>query len=124
MGAEIKIESPDRKIKTQVEFTGPNKIWNEDGNTYRLRDKTKRLEKLENAVYTLEVDMFGFYLEKKEKEFTFDHKLYGLETTLIDRICRTYAATSGNLGVLLNGEKGTGKTVTAKIICNRLSYRL
>ena len=62
--------------------------------------------------------MFGFYLTKIEDQFEFSHKLYGLETSLIDRIVRTWDGTNKNLGVLLNGLKGTGKTVTSKVICN------
>lgn len=103
-----------------VEFTGPDKIWTEQGEIYRLRDKTKQLPKLDNAVYALDADIFGFFLERIEESFNFDHKLYGLEVGLIERVLRTYSATKGNLGILLNGVKGTGKTVTAKILCNKL----
>ena len=104
-----------------VEFTGPNKIWTEKGDIYRLRDLTTQVPKLENAIYTLEVDIFGYYLQRIENKFEFDHKIYGLETSFVDRVCKTFNATKSNLGVLLNGVKGTGKTVTAKIICNKLN---
>lgn len=114
-------EEAENRIKTEVEFTGQDRIWTQQGNEYRLRDNTKRLRKLDNGVYTLNADIFGFYLEKEFEEFTFDHKIYGLETTLIERFKKTYDETTGNLGVLLNGVKGTGKTVTAKIICNKLN---
>jgi hypothetical protein len=40
---------------------------------------------------------------------------------LINRIIKTYEATSGNLGVLLNGLKGTGKTVSSKVIATNLN---
>lgn len=105
----------------RVEFTGPNKIWTENGDVYRLRDLTTQVPKLENAIYTLEVDLFGYYLQRIETKFEFDHKIYGLETSFVERVCKTYHATKSNLGVLLNGVKGTGKTVTAKIICNKLN---
>jgi len=120
--AELSL-GPDRGSEetTHIEFTGPDKIWTEQGEIYRLRDKTKQVKKLEKAVYALDADLFGFYLERMEDSFNFDHKLYGLETGLIDRVVKTYGATKGNLGVLLNGVKGTGKTVTAKIICNKLN---
>ena len=32
----------------------------------------------------------------------------------------TFNNTTGNLGILFNGLKGTGKTVTAKMLCNKL----
>lgn len=118
MGEET--ASEERGIKTEVEFTGHDRIWTQQGNEFRLRDNTKRLKQLELGVYTLGADIFGFYLEKEFDKFEFDHKIYGLETELVERIKRTYSSTKGNLGVLLNGVKGTGKTVTAKIICNML----
>lgn len=97
-----------------------DKVWHENGDVFRLKDLSKQQPKLENAVYTLEIDVFGFFLEKKEEFFSFDYKLYGLETSLVKRAIKTYGATKGNLGMLFNGVKGTGKTVTAKIICNEL----
>ena len=116
-GESITIELPAKKEKNLVEFTGPNKIWTEQGDVYRLRDKTKRLDKLDNAVYTLEIDDFGFYLEKIETSFTFDYKLYGLETGLISRVIKTFNATTGNLGVLLNGVSPASSDPSAAVPC-------
>lgn len=53
--------------------------------------------------------MTGFYLSKIAESFTFDYKLYGLNQKFIDYVLRTYENTTGNLGVLLDGIKGTGK---------------
>lgn len=64
--------------------------------------------------------MTGFYLSKIAESFTFDYKLYGLNQKFIDYVLKTYENTTGNLGVLLDGIKGTGKTVVAKELCNRL----
>lgn len=49
--------------------------------------------------------MTGFYLSKIAESFTFDYKLYGLNQKFIDYVLRTN--TTGNLGVLLDGIKGT-----------------
>lgn len=99
-----------------------NDIWSLSGGRYFLTQPSIEMEKLENAVYSVHIDEYGrFYLKKKQDEFTFDYKLYGLETKLVDRILRTHEHTTGNVGVLLNGLKGTGKTVTSKVICNKLS---
>jgi DNA polymerase III gamma/tau subunit len=97
------------------------KKWNQDGNTYSLSDNTKQIATLPVAIYVLNKSLFGFYLEKIEDKFEFGHKLYGLERDLIDRVIRTWNSTNKNLGVLLNGLKGTGKTVTSKVICNELN---
>lgn len=64
--------------------------------------------------------MSGWYLERTGDEFVFDYKLYDVHTEIIDRILKVYPKLTGNLGVLFNGLKGTGKTVTAKILANRL----
>lgn len=64
--------------------------------------------------------MTGFYLSKIAESFTFGYKLYGLNQKFIDYVLKTYENTTGNLGVLLDGTKGTGKTVVAKELCNRL----
>jgi SpoVK/Ycf46/Vps4 family AAA+-type ATPase len=97
------------------------KKWSQDGINFSIGDITKQIKELPVAVYTLNRSMFGFYLTRIEDQFEFSHKLYGLETSLIDRIIRTWNGTNKNLGVLLNGLKGTGKTVTSKVICNELN---
>jgi hypothetical protein len=88
-----------------------------------LTSPSKEYKKLDNAVYTVGIDGFGrFYLSKVSDNFEFGHKIYGLERNLVNRVIKTYKATEGgNLGVLLNGLKGTGKTVTSKIISNELN---
>lgn len=98
------------------------KIWSITGGSHYLSYPSVEQEKLENAVYRVHVDAFGrFFLVKVADKFKFDYKLYGLENKLINRILKTYSHVDGNLGVLLNGLKGTGKTVSGKIICNQLN---
>jgi len=99
------------------------KVWNADGNALYLGYPSQEFEELENVIYKVNLDMFDRpYLSKVADDFTFDYKLYGLETDLINRVLKTYNATDhGNLGILLNGLKGTGKTVTSKQIANRLN---
>jgi hypothetical protein len=99
------------------------KVWNADGNALYLGYPSEEFEKLENVIYKVGLDMFERpFLSKVADNFTFDYKLYGLESELIRRILKTYNATDhGNLGILLNGLKGTGKTVTSKQIANQLN---
>lgn len=112
----------NESIHAQYENPSENRVWYDYGNEFRLKDRAQIFDKLENAVYTIHLDIFGFYLVKENDKFTFDYKLYGLEETLITRAVKYYnSRKQGNLGVLLNGLKGTGKTVTAKIIANQLN---
>lgn len=62
------------------------------------------------------------YLEKIADKFEFGFKLYGLDNKLIGHVIDMYnkQESKRNIGVLLNGAKGTGKTVTAKVLCNKL----
>ncbi len=99
-------------------------VWLKKHGALFLEDKQNVWAKnLEVGVYELSYsDMFGFYLEPKSVNFEFPYKVYGLETKLINRVLKYYNKTDGgNLGVLLNGLKGTGKTVTAKVLCNKLN---
>lgn len=62
------------------------------------------------------------FLVRISDKFHFGFKLYGLDETLITHVIDTYQKqpVKKNLGILLNGAKGTGKTVTAKVIANKL----
>ena len=55
------------------------------------------------------------YLEGVD-DFTSIKKLYGTTTRDADRILRTYQDRGISTGVLLNGEKGSGKTLLAKTL--------
>ena len=97
-------------------------IWLQDGNIFSQGSATtvSHPEGLPKGIYEVKLSMTGFYLSKIAESFTFDYKLYGLNQKFIDYVLKTYENTTGNLGVLLDGIKGTGKTVTAKILCNYL----
>lgn len=97
-------------------------IWLQDGNVFSQGSATtvSHPEGLPKGIYEVKVSRIGFYLSKIAESFTFDYKLYGLNQKFIDYVLKTYENTTGNLGVLLDGIKGTGKTVVAKELCNRL----
>ena len=97
-------------------------IWLQDGNVFSQGSATtvSHPEGLPKGIYEVKVSITGFYLSKIAESFTFDYKLYGLNQKFIDYVLKTYDNTTGNLGVLLDGIKGTGKTVVAKELCNRL----
>lgn len=95
--------------------------WIQSGNTYRMGEITSQIGKLPNGVYKLMLDPFdNLYLSRISDNFEFKYKIYDTDNHFVDRVKKTFDNTVGNLGILLNGVKGTGKTVTAQQICNKL----
>ena len=97
-------------------------IWIQDGNTFVKGSATTKAhpEGLPKGIYEVKESMTGYYLNRLEDSFVFNYKLYGINNEFIDHFVKTYNNTTGNLGVLFNGIKGTGKTVTAEELCNRI----
>jgi hypothetical protein len=96
--------------------------WVQASGTWYLREVSQNQPTLEPAVYKLNFNpqTGELYLTQVQDSFDFPYKVYGIESGFIDRAVKTYDNTKGNLGILLNGVKGTGKTVTSKQICNKL----
>lgn len=118
----LKSPTKSKKEKPVVEQHSDPKemVWLERDKGKMFYSKLRSThETLPAGIWILEFNPFtGFYFTQLSKNFTFNHKVYGLEKSLIARISKSYEHITGNLGVLFNGVKGTGKTVTAKMICN------
>lgn len=97
-------------------------IWIQDGNTFMKGSATTKAhpEGLPKGIYEVKESMIGYYLNRLGDSFVFNYKLYGINNKFIDHFIKTYNNTTGNLGVLFNGIKGTGKTVTAEELYNRI----
>lgn len=103
-------------------MNSPAIVWLKNGRILKqVEDSVQIIENLPRKVYTLQFNerTMELYLEEFAEEFHFDFKIYGMETQLINHVMKTFENTSSNLGVLFNGVKGTGKTITAKIIANK-----
>lgn len=99
-----------------------SKKWVYSGNNVFFLQPTKGEEKLRPAIYNVEFSrMQGFYLSKKYDKFEMPPKHYGeSEHSFSDTCLRTWENTDSNLGILLTGKKGTGKTLISKIIANKM----
>jgi hypothetical protein len=62
-------------------------------------------------------DMKGIYYLEKTNSFRLPEKIYGDCPKYSERYLNSYNSWEGNLGVLLSGLKGTGKSLLAKKIC-------
>lgn len=90
-----------------------------NGNTYRITDEANVdiKQHLPTANYIVGQDSFGnFYLEVIDN-FKPLSKYYGDCISNTKRILNTFADRENSTGVVLNGEKGSGKTLLAKNIC-------
>jgi len=94
-------------------------MWSQHGNRFNQYQKDNELEVLPVGIYTLEYAPFApMYLSLKQPKFEFPYKLYGTSERFPERVVKKYRHSNANLGVLLCGLKGTGKTVEAELICN------
>lgn len=97
-----------------------DEMWTKNGNEYYLREAVTDCDALPPYVYQVETPGLGpTHLSYRQDHFEFPYKVYG-QMTFPERVRRTFECTSGNLGVLMTGLKGTGKTVEAEHICNFL----
>ena len=102
-----------------------SKVFLKRGITYsQTEGNFNVLPTLDDGIYQIkQTPMTGeLYLERIADSFHFGFKLYGIDEKLVGHVINTYnnQPNKKNIGVLLNGAKGTGKTVTAEVIANRL----
>jgi hypothetical protein len=76
---------------------------------------------LENKNYLFNFDENGNCWLEDIEEFKFPDKVYDVSDELRNLIKTSYDANQKNLGVLLTGNKGQGKSLTAKLICTDLN---
>ena len=87
-----------------------------NGNTYSIAPKGSLVieDTLPPKTFALKVDQNrGFYLEVVD-DFRLPPKIYGNTIKLTDRILNTFSLRENSTGVLLVGEKGSGKTLLAR----------
>ena len=96
-------------------------IFLKSGNLWKLSSEEdfNIHKKLPGGVYTLiSIPMQGFFLQKTT-DFEHKGKIYGDSLVTRDRIWNTFMDRKGSTGVLLYGEKGSGKTLLTKLISQK-----
>lgn len=96
------------------------------GNTFKVSTKAALdlHETLPVGTYTVGFDKMAgcFFLEQIEN-FELKGKIYGNATRNADRILRTFLDRTASTGVMLTGEKGSGKTLLTKQIAINASEK-
>ena len=111
-----------------MNYLNDRKWINEGGTLFHIPGSATLLTTPGNGVFRIaeEPRTNRLGLEKIAEAFSFNFKIYGSEGNDINnRIIRTWESdifrqSGKNLGVIFNGIKGTGKTIAAKQLCNRL----
>jgi len=89
----------------------------QNSNEFSVADVTATHEKLPKGNYILRFDQRKGYYLTKTTDFKLPSKLYG-DHSIIDRWLSSWKHnTNKNMGIILSGTKGTGKTITAQKFC-------
>ena len=85
-----------------------------------LEDLTGGVIRLTPGVYTLAYDEINktYLLNLTNQKFKLPPKIYGKAPSRARHFLEAYKRSINNLGVMLTGEKGTGKSELAHLICN------
>jgi hypothetical protein len=88
------------------------------GNTFKVSSKEALdlHDQLPAGNYVIKQDMFENLFLEQIDSFAITGKVYGDTLKQTDRILNTFMSRPSSTGVMLNGEKGSGKTLLAKSI--------
>lgn len=88
-------------------------------NTYDIFDNSLRTyDKLPAQYYAVRFEQFrGFYLEKHSDIEISEDKVYGVHKSKVEKVFNSFKMFTRNLGIILSGDKGMGKSLFAKMVC-------
>lgn len=87
------------------------------GNSFKIYDNSlKTFESLPVQSYVIRYDkMSGFFLETYPN-ITITEKIYGVHREKVTKVMNSFKIFNRNLGVILSGAKGIGKSICAKLL--------
>ncbi len=90
----------------------------------KINDETA-VDKLPARIYTLGfAQLRGFYLSITKDQLQLPLKIYGNAYTRVEKCIQTYIARPMSTGILMTGDKGTGKTLLMSLIANQVINKL
>ena len=93
------------------------KVISHGGNTYDIFDDSLKVyEKLPPQVYAVRLSQQrGFFLEKCH-DLDIKEKVYGVHNEKVEKVLSSFRRFDRNLGIILSGAKGIGKSLFAKMV--------
>ena len=91
------------------------------GTTYRVYDESLIvLDSLPAQTYNVcFAPLAGFYLEKHADIKTRENKIYGTHEEKSEKVLKRFKNTNKNLGIILSGDKGIGKSLFARLLSEK-----
>lgn len=88
------------------------------GNTYEVYDDALKVyDTLPPQTYVVRCSQNrGFFMEKYIDPAIKDNKIYGVHPEKVTKVLRSFENFERNLGVILSGDKGIGKSLFAKLL--------
>lgn len=92
------------------------KIVESSGRLHLYGDDMQAYDQIPAGTYDIcFAKMTGFYLTRRP-DMVVDEKVYGVASEKATKVMSTFKVFTRNLGVILSGDKGIGKSLTAKMI--------
>lgn len=114
------MEGVSEKVRALVSMMSTDVEWDRHGTQFHSRSRADKEDLLPPGIYSYRRNMGGWWLDRKSSKFEFTFPVYDANTEILDRIARHWKYNKGTLGVLLNGLRGAGKTMTAQLLANKL----
>lgn len=90
------------------------------GNSYRIYDDSlKTHNELPSQAYIINFNpQLGFSLVEYD-DIKITEKVYGIHQDKVNKVLKNFARTKRNLGIILSGDKGIGKSLFAKLLAEK-----
>lgn len=92
-----------------------------DNGRYRFFNSLTIDKELPVKNYIFDYDSFGNCFLRDAEDFKFPEKVYDVNAEMRSDIIKAFNAYDKNLGVLLTGAKGQGKSLNAKLLCKEIN---
>lgn len=113
---ELEVIDPNSEFNT----LSTDSEWAVHGTQFHASTRADKTKRLPPGVYRFNAMPGAWWLERTSSRFEFPFKVYNAGAEIVDRIVRFWKGNKGNLGILMNGTRGAGKTMQTQILGNRM----